>query len=538
MDTRLLEDIGLTKSEVSVYLALLDLGSSSTGKIVDKSQASSSKIYEILDRLLQKGLVSFVVKEGVKHFEAATPDRILDYVEEREKEMQAQKESLKQIIPELKLKQTLAKHKSEATIYKGLKGIQTAFYAALNLMKSGDEYVVMGIPPRSEDVNRFFIKFEKERARRKVHRRAIFTEAARGDPQAQPENTFYSEVKYTPEINPTAINIFKDRVLIFPETQDVFLISIDSKEVAESLRLQFEMWWKQDIRVSMGFEAFEGALKTLLDDVGTEGLMAMGATFGTSGTDIGYAEFFKKFHLTQRIPRKVPMRILFKQGTEEIIKNYPASYANPINLNYKMLPYTSSSPVETFIGKTKSVLVIQEPEPKVITIDNERIAQDFKTTFESLWKQDTLVETGFPALERALGKLLDEVGGEGYKVFGAAFGLSGTDKKWSEFFNTFHTQTRIPRKVPLKILFQERTSEVVNSSPAAYTTLAQSKFLPYKSYSPVATFIGKKHSFLLIQEPEPTVITLNNERVTQAFKANFESMWNQDVRILRGLDAA
>ncbi|MDO8481070.1 MAG: hypothetical protein Q7S65_04610, partial [Nanoarchaeota archaeon] len=112
------------------------------------------------------------------------------------------------------------------------------------------------------------------------------------------------------------------------------------------------------------------------------------------------------------------------------------------------------------------------------------------------------------------------------------------DKKWSEFFNTFHTQTRIPRKVPLKILFQERTSEVVNSSPAAYTTLAQSKFLPYKSYSPVATFIGKKHSFLLIQEPEPTVITLNNERVTQAFKANFESMWNQDVRILRGLDAA
>src|SRR3989344_1268060 len=101
MDTRLLEDIVLTKSEVSVYLALLDLGSSSTGKIVDKSQVSSSKIYEILDRLMQKGLVSFVIKEGVKHFEAAPPDRILDYAEEKEKEMKQQKEGLKSLIPEL-----------------------------------------------------------------------------------------------------------------------------------------------------------------------------------------------------------------------------------------------------------------------------------------------------------------------------------------------------------------------------------------------------------------------------------------------------
>ena len=52
--TELLEEIGLTKSEIKVYLALLELGSSTTGPIVDKSKASSSKIYEILDKLMQK----------------------------------------------------------------------------------------------------------------------------------------------------------------------------------------------------------------------------------------------------------------------------------------------------------------------------------------------------------------------------------------------------------------------------------------------------------------------------------------------------
>ena len=57
MNTEILQEIGLTKSEINVYLALLELGSSSTGKIVDKSKAASSKIYEILDRLMQKRIV-------------------------------------------------------------------------------------------------------------------------------------------------------------------------------------------------------------------------------------------------------------------------------------------------------------------------------------------------------------------------------------------------------------------------------------------------------------------------------------------------
>ena len=60
MDKKLLESIGMTSGEVSVYLALLDLGISSTGNIIKKSNVSSSKVYLILERLLQKGLISQV----------------------------------------------------------------------------------------------------------------------------------------------------------------------------------------------------------------------------------------------------------------------------------------------------------------------------------------------------------------------------------------------------------------------------------------------------------------------------------------------
>ena len=108
MDQSLLEQIGLTKSEINVYLALLELGSTSTGKIVEKSKASSSKIYEILDKLIQKGLASFIIKSGVKYFEAAPPDRILDYMEEKEKTIIKQKQEIRKLIPELELKKQLS----------------------------------------------------------------------------------------------------------------------------------------------------------------------------------------------------------------------------------------------------------------------------------------------------------------------------------------------------------------------------------------------------------------------------------------------
>ncbi|MFH1455442.1 MAG: helix-turn-helix domain-containing protein, partial [archaeon] len=70
MNEKLLEEIGLTKGEVKVYLTLLKLGSTTTGKIIDEAQISSGKIYEILDKLIKKGLASYIIKDKTKYFSA------------------------------------------------------------------------------------------------------------------------------------------------------------------------------------------------------------------------------------------------------------------------------------------------------------------------------------------------------------------------------------------------------------------------------------------------------------------------------------
>jgi len=78
-----LTQLGLTDGEARVYLSLLKIGSSKVGPIVRDSHVSYSKIYDVLERLSMKGLVSHVTIDEVKHFNAIEPYRLQDYIEKR-----------------------------------------------------------------------------------------------------------------------------------------------------------------------------------------------------------------------------------------------------------------------------------------------------------------------------------------------------------------------------------------------------------------------------------------------------------------------
>ena len=122
MDVNLLQEIGLTEGETKVYLALIKLGETKTGQLAKEARVSSSKVYKILDRLLKKGLAGFVIKGKIKFFTPMEPKRILEYMDQKEKELKEKKELVKELIPQLELEQKMAK-KPEAVIYDGFKAV-------------------------------------------------------------------------------------------------------------------------------------------------------------------------------------------------------------------------------------------------------------------------------------------------------------------------------------------------------------------------------------------------------------------------------
>ncbi|MBI4980986.1 hypothetical protein HZC30_05525 [Candidatus Woesearchaeota archaeon] len=244
MNEKLLEEIGLTKGEIRVYLTLLKLGETTTGKIIEEAQISSGKIYEILEKLIKKGLASYIIKEKTKYFSAASPNRILDYLHEKEKNFKEKEQEIIKELPALLSFEKAGKKEYETNLFKGFKGIQTAIFEALEDLTSKDEILAMGIRSSKEkQYNLLWQRWHKERVKKKVSCKAIFS-----DRNTEYYRLFkkmkYMKVRVLKGITPSAIDVMKDRVLIFTYGKEPSCLSIKNPELAQSFTTFFYNLWK------------------------------------------------------------------------------------------------------------------------------------------------------------------------------------------------------------------------------------------------------------------------------------------------------
>ena len=244
MDTKILEKIGFTEGEVRVYLALLELGSSSTGHIIDKSHITSSKVYLILERLEQKGLVSHVIRNNVKYFQVADPNRLLDYLAKKKEELESDTENIKKIIPALKLKREMFHELQETTMYQGFKGFQTSLEEFIADIKTGEEFVVFGAKgPFGKEFETFIKHFYEGKEKKGIKTRSIYNSKFRNVLTLY-KNLKLTEVRFIDGIVPSTIVITKGKVLIICYGDDPRQVLIKSTPMAESFYQFFESMWE------------------------------------------------------------------------------------------------------------------------------------------------------------------------------------------------------------------------------------------------------------------------------------------------------
>lgn len=237
--------LGLTESEIRVYLSLLELGSCTGGAIIKEVKLQSSTVYHALEFLIKKGLVSYVVKNNRKYYEASNPDFLLKIIEGKREELTEQENNLKDIIPKLIEKQKISAKKSEATIYDGYKGIKAAFNDIIKTLGKGDEYYVFGarggLPLKW--TRAFFIQFNKQRVKKGIKKKIIFNENVRNITGKDEESLPLTKVRYLPQTTPAAVNIYKGKVIIALWTEHPLAFLIKSKDIAESYKQYFNTLW-------------------------------------------------------------------------------------------------------------------------------------------------------------------------------------------------------------------------------------------------------------------------------------------------------
>jgi len=248
MDTTLLNQIGLTQGESKVYLALLKIGSSTTGPIVQLAGVTTSKSYKILARLEQKGLVSHVFKNKVKYFTAASPEKILELVKRQSEEINKRKKEIEDLIPKLISYKKESESEHEAEVYYGVEGLETLFNEQLRDLNKGENHYVIGvthIEEYGEIVANFFRHIQEKRDKKGLISNFLLGENARGSFDYLRKSKL-SNVRYLPYASLVAINIHKKTTIIgvFVAKQPI-LFKISSKEVADTFKEYFKILWNQ-----------------------------------------------------------------------------------------------------------------------------------------------------------------------------------------------------------------------------------------------------------------------------------------------------
>ncbi|HLD55055.1 MAG TPA: helix-turn-helix domain-containing protein [Candidatus Nanoarchaeia archaeon] len=234
----MLKEFGLTETEEKVYLSLLKQGTSLASDIIKKTQLHRTTIYDVLERLISKGFVSYIIQNKIKYYSATNPSKFLDIAREEKEIAEKKQEQAKEIVNKIQSIKKEVNNKNLAQIFIGVEGQKTVMN---DIIEEGKEFLVFGSEGKfSGDLPTYTEQWAKERNKKKITAKII---ATKGTPAPIWE---LNKIKYLPKEyqSPTATFIYGDKIALFIHEEPIMIILIESKKLVKSYKNYFDLLWK------------------------------------------------------------------------------------------------------------------------------------------------------------------------------------------------------------------------------------------------------------------------------------------------------
>lgn len=246
-----LDKLGISKNESKVYLTLLDLGLTSSKAIIEKTKLHRQLVYDALDKLLNKGLASYVIQANIKYFKASDPKQFLDYFDKKEAVILEQRQYFEKILPDLEARKEFTKEEQEATIYLGNKGIKSLMDDMLSKKK---EILTIGASETKAESFQYHLKFNLPkfhslREKKKIKYKILLSEEM-AQRARELNKLAHTEARVLPKefTSNSSTNIYGNKVSIIMWGAQPFGVLIISKDIAEAQKKHFELLWKSGKR--------------------------------------------------------------------------------------------------------------------------------------------------------------------------------------------------------------------------------------------------------------------------------------------------
>lgn len=227
-----LEEAGLSPGEQKVYLALLKTGPCKVTELKKSTSLHRTTIYDFLESLIKKGLVSYSLAGSSRIFKAADPSRLLELIDERKKTIEKSMPALQQLLKG-------NAQQLDIEVYHGKEGIKTALRRCF-IDSKADEYKVVGAMMQFEEhlpyfMEHFIAQIEKTGLKGKVLL----------EPSDHITKTKWEEWRILKGQTkmPMSLGIIGDFVLQVIWKKPFSIIVIQDKSVAQSFTLYFEALW-------------------------------------------------------------------------------------------------------------------------------------------------------------------------------------------------------------------------------------------------------------------------------------------------------
>lgn len=221
---------GLTGNEAKAYLELLKSEELTANELSKKISMDRTLTYSILNHLIEKGLVSHIIKQNKKFFKSEKPENLLNSIKEKEA-------FVKDLISDLNKVQKEITSSCEIKIYEGKEGLRNL----MNLMLTYKKVDSFGGTGRAYDLLYEMQANLKSVGKNEISGRIIFSEKFKSH---EIKNYPQIQSKYLKLESEATTTIFGNYVSIHLAKEKPLIILIKNRDIAESYRNHFEELWK------------------------------------------------------------------------------------------------------------------------------------------------------------------------------------------------------------------------------------------------------------------------------------------------------
>lgn len=240
-----LQELGLSEKEAKVYLANLELGSSSVQDIARKAGVNRPTTYVQIESLITKGLSSSLIRGKKRYFNAESPEQLERLLDIQTKKIEDKKDNLKSILPELKNIFNLSEEKPKVRFFEGLEGFRAM---QLDILRT-DIKTFEEVTPIDDAYKIFPSKLHQQRQKiinkfKTIPTRIIYT-SKKGKFLPFEEGALMHRFVPTEKFPFAAeIDIYgENKIAVFSMKNRPVGVIIENKEITSTLRMLFDLAW-------------------------------------------------------------------------------------------------------------------------------------------------------------------------------------------------------------------------------------------------------------------------------------------------------